>query len=141
MRFGGSRALCERGTLLHPDNLHARMLKPLMHKIGARKAAWHTLKHTYTSLQVAAGANIFQLSRAGARGHHSPAFTLSVVRHLLADEDLGAARPGGLSPAPTRKGLDGRYGTRGRALETTSARTWRALEVLLGDRINNSCLL
>jgi hypothetical protein len=42
---------------------------------------WHTLRHTYASMQLVAGTNIVQLSRAP--GHHSASFTLDRYVHLL----------------------------------------------------------
>jgi integrase len=59
-----------------------------MRKIGAPWAAWHTLRHTYASLQIARGANVVQLSRA--LGHHSASFTLDTYIHLLDGEDVDA---------------------------------------------------
>jgi integrase len=45
-------------------------------------AVWHSLRHTYASLQLAAGViNIKQLSRV--LGHHSAGFTVDVYTHLL----------------------------------------------------------
>jgi integrase len=76
------------GSALDPDNLRSRMLKPLVRKIGAPWAGFHTLRHTYASLQLACGVNIVQLSRV--LGHHSPAFTLSVYTHLLPGEGAPA---------------------------------------------------
>ncbi len=43
----------ERNTPLDPDNLRSRMLKPLAGEIGCSRAGWHTLRHTYASLQLA----------------------------------------------------------------------------------------
>ena len=43
------------GTPLDADNLRSRLIKPLMRQIGAPWAAWHTLRHTYASLQLARG--------------------------------------------------------------------------------------
>lgn len=77
-----------RGTPLDPDNLRARMLKPLAEEVGAPWAGWHTLRHTFASLQLAEGCNVVQLSRA--LGHHSAAFTLSVYVHLLEGEEAQA---------------------------------------------------
>lgn len=74
-----------RQTPLDPDNLRARMLKPLAEEVGAPWAGWHTLRHTFASLQIAQGCNVVQLSRA--LGHHSAAFTLSVYVHLLEGEE------------------------------------------------------
>ncbi len=76
------------GGPLDADNLRARLIKPLMRQIGAPWAAWHTLRHTYASLQIARGANIVQLSRA--LGHHSASFTLDTYIHLIDGEDLDA---------------------------------------------------
>jgi len=84
------------GSALDPDNLRSRMLKPLVRKIGAPWAGFHTLRHTYASLQLARGVNIVQLSRV--LGHHSPAFTLSVYTHLLPGEEMPALD---LAPAST----------------------------------------
>jgi len=82
------------GTPLDPDNVRTRTLKPLVRELGAPWAGFHTLRHTYASLQLAHGVNVVQLSRP--LGHHSPAFTLEVYAHLLPGEgapalDLGAA--------------------------------------------------
>ena len=59
-----------------------------MRQIGAPWAAWHTLRHTYASLQLACGANIVQLSRA--LGHHSASFTLDTYIHLIDGENADA---------------------------------------------------
>jgi len=75
-------------TPLDPDNLRARTIKPLMEEVGAPWAAFHTLRHTYASLQLAGGANVVQLSRA--LGHHSASFTLDVYVHLLEGEEVPA---------------------------------------------------
>lgn len=78
----------QRKTPLDPDNLRARTFKPLAEEVGAPWAGFHTLRHTYASLQLAEGANIVQLSRA--LGHHSPAFTLTRYCHLLEGEEAPA---------------------------------------------------
>lgn len=77
-----------RGTPLDPDNLRTRMLKPVAEEAGAPWAGWHTLRHTYASLQLARGVNVLQLSRA--LGHHSPTVTLNRYCHLL-DNDFAPA--------------------------------------------------
>lgn len=69
------------GTPLDPDNLRVRVLKPAAGEAGASWAGWHSLRHTFASLQLARGTNVLQLSRA--LGHHSPAFTLERYCHLL----------------------------------------------------------
>ena len=76
------------GGPLDADTLRKRLIKPLMCEIGAPWAAWHTLRHTYASLQLARGANIVQLSRA--LGHHSASFTLDTYIHLIDGEDADA---------------------------------------------------
>jgi len=76
------------GTPLDPDNVRTRTLKPLVRELGAPWAGFHTLRHTYASLQLAHGVNVVQLSRA--LGHHSPAFTLEVYAHLLPGEGAPA---------------------------------------------------
>lgn len=76
------------GTPLDADNLRSRLIKPLMRQIGAPWAAWHTLRHTYASLQLACGANVVQLSRA--LGHHAASFTLDTYIHLLEGDELSA---------------------------------------------------
>ena len=78
----------ERATPLDPDNLRARVLKPLCAEVGAPWAGWHTLRHTFASLQLAHGTNIKQLQRA--LGHHSAAFTLDVYAHLLSGGEAPA---------------------------------------------------
>jgi len=85
------------GTSLDADNLRRRVVKPLMEEAGAPWAAFHTLRHTYASLQLASGVNVVQVSRA--LGHHSAAFTLDTYVHLLEGEeapplDLGTALDG-----------------------------------------------
>jgi integrase len=77
-----------RGTALDPNNLRKRMLKPPMEEVGASWAGWHTLRHTFASLQIANGVNVVALS--AALGHHSAAFTLSVYVHLLEGDDAPA---------------------------------------------------
>ena len=51
-------------------------------------AGFHSLRHTFASLQLARGVNVLQLSRA--LGHHSPAFTLAVYAHLLPGDEAPA---------------------------------------------------
>lgn len=84
-RSAGPRRPRRRHTRhpLSPDNLRARVLKPVYEEVGASWAGFHSLRHTYASLQLAAGRNLLQLSRA--LGHHSRAFTLETYCHLLDD--------------------------------------------------------
>ena len=97
------------GTQLDPDNLRKRMLKPLMEEIGAPWAAWHTLRHTYASIQLANGVSVVALSRA--LGHHSAAFTLSRYVHVLEGDEappLELARPLPLRRARSDRSTAGR---------------------------------
>ena len=72
-------------TPMDPDAFRIGVLKPVLEEVGAPWAGFHSLRHTYASLQLARGANVLQLSRA--LGHHSPAFTLATYCHLL-DGDM-----------------------------------------------------
>jgi integrase len=78
-----------RNTPLDPDNLRQRSLKPLFQEVGAPWAGWHSLRHTFASLQLARGTNILQLSRA--LGHHAASFTLDTYAHHLDVDDLAPA--------------------------------------------------
>jgi integrase len=68
-------------TMIDSHNLRRRVLKTSAEEACVPLIGWHTLRHTYASLQLAAGANMLQLSKA--LGHATPAFTLSVYCHLL----------------------------------------------------------
>jgi integrase len=59
-----------------------------MQEIGAPWAAFHSLRHTYASIQLARGVSLLQLSRA--LGHHSAAFTLTRYTHLLPGDEVPA---------------------------------------------------
>ena len=78
----------QRNSPLCPDNLRARMLKPLMEEVGASWAGWHSLRHSFASIQLADGVNIVALSRA--LGHYSASFTLSTYVHLLEGDEAPA---------------------------------------------------
>jgi integrase len=97
----------QRGTPLDLDNLRKRMLKPLMEEIGASWAAWHTLRHTYASVQLANGVSVVALSRA--LGHHSAAFTLSRYVHVLEGDE---APPLELATPPKPWSTDARLADR-----------------------------
>jgi integrase len=76
------------GKPLDPDNLRRRTLAPLLAEAGVPWASFHTFRHSYASMHIAAGANIVALSRA--LGHHSASFTLTVYAHLLEGDAVGA---------------------------------------------------
>jgi integrase len=77
-----------RGTPLHYSNVLHRGLRPAVEEAGAGWAAFHTFRHTYASLMIAAGTNIVELSRL--LGHHSPEFTLKVYAHLIPGDEAAA---------------------------------------------------
>ncbi len=99
------------GTPLDADNLRRRVVKPLMEEAGVPCAGFHTLRHTYASLQLARGVNVVQVSRA--LGHHSASFTLDTYVHLLEGEeapalDLAHALDGGTAGQRTPRSRGGR---------------------------------
>jgi integrase len=74
------------GTIIAPNNLSRRVLKPAAEEAGAPWAGFHTFRHTCASLLFASGRNAVQVQRW--LGHHSAAFTLATYVHLL-DGDVG----------------------------------------------------
>lgn len=74
------------GTVLAPNNVTRRVLKPAAEEAGAPWAGFHTFRHTCASMLFAEGRNAVQVQRW--LGHHSPAFTLATYVHLL-DGDIG----------------------------------------------------
>lgn len=93
----------EVGGPINPDNLRARVLKPLVEEVGAPWAGFHAFRHTFASIHLAEGTNLVALSRA--LGHHSAAFTLSRYTHLLPGDaapaiDIGASVRRRDRPAP-----------------------------------------
>ncbi len=76
------------GTPLRQENVRRRYLHPATSEAGAAWAGFHTFRHTFASLHIAAGTNVLVLSRL--LGHHSPEFTLSKYAHLI---------PGDAAPA------------------------------------------
>lgn len=94
------------GTILDQHNLRSRVLKPAAEEACVPLIGWHTLRHTYASMQLAAGANMLQLSKA--LGHATPAFTLTVYCHLLPEGEAAPLDVDGLviqeSPVGVRFG-------------------------------------
>lgn len=76
------------GTPLAYPNALRRVLRPAAEEAGAPWAGFHTFRHTFASLHIAAGTNIVALSRM--LGHHSPEFTLRVYAHLIPGDVLPA---------------------------------------------------
>ena len=114
------------GTPLDPDNMRSRMLKPLMEEIGAPWAGWHTLRHTYASIQLAGGANIVALSRA--LGHHSAAFTLEVYVHLLEGDEAPALDLGAVLETGQRRG-NASHGNQTHSMGADTAQTTTLSEI------------
>lgn len=102
------------GTLLDPDNLHERVLRPACAEAGVEWAGFHTFRHTVASRLFAQGRNVVQVQRW--LGHHSPSFTLDTYVHLLNDD---LAEPLGSTPV-SREGP-----------ETTTDKTLADLEAAL----------
>jgi integrase len=71
------------GTPLDPKNVINRVFKAALTAAGMRQIRWYDLRHTYASLQLAAGANIKYLSQQ--MGHASVQITLDRYSHLLRD--------------------------------------------------------
>ncbi|HYH59588.1 MAG TPA: site-specific integrase [Thermoleophilaceae bacterium] len=74
------------GTVIDPDNVFERVLRPACEEAGAEWAGFHTFRHTVASRLFAQGRNVVQVQKW--LGHHSPSFTLDTYVHLL-DGDLG----------------------------------------------------
>lgn len=73
------------GQLVDQSNLMARVLKPAARKAGVGGwVGFHTFRHTCATMLFRNGVNAKQAQMW--LGHHSPAFTLSVYTHLLADD-------------------------------------------------------
>jgi len=72
------------GTPLDYACTYNRVLKPAARRAGVPWAAFHTLRHTCATMLFRNGLNAKQVQTW--LGHHSPAFTLAVYVHLLADD-------------------------------------------------------
>jgi len=72
------------GTPLDYACMYNRVLKPAARRAGVSWAAFHTLRHTCATMLFRNGVNAKQVQMW--LGHHSPAFTLAVYVHLLADD-------------------------------------------------------
>jgi integrase len=79
----------ETGRLINQSNLASRVLKPAARRVGVPWCSFHTLRHTAASAFFRAGWNAKQVQLV--LGHHSPAFTLAVYVHLIADDLPDAA--------------------------------------------------
>ena len=75
------------GTVLCPNNLQARVLRPACSEAGVEWAGFHTFRHTVASRLFAEGRNVVQVQKW--LGHHAASFTLDTYVHLL-DDDLAA---------------------------------------------------
>jgi integrase len=71
----------ERGTPLNPSNLNAQFDR-LLKQAGLPDIRFHDLRHTYAALNIAAGVEMFTLSRR--LGHSSIAVTADKYGHLYA---------------------------------------------------------
>jgi len=75
------------GTVLIPENLRRRVVRPTAEEVGTPWAGFHTFRHTCAAILFERGLNVKQVQRW--LGHHSPSFTLDTYVHLL-DERLPA---------------------------------------------------
>jgi integrase len=75
------------GTILDPDNVFERVLRPACSEAGVEWAGFHTFRHSVASRLFAEGRNVVQVQKW--LGHHSPSFTLDTYVHLLDSNDLG----------------------------------------------------
>ena len=94
-------------TPLDPKNVVRRVFNPALRRAGLRHMSWHTLRHTYASLQLESGANIKYLSER--MGHSWVQITLDRYAHLLkSSHPAQAARLSALvfdtAPAPPSAG-------------------------------------
>lgn len=71
----------ERGTPLNPSNLNAQFDR-LLRAAELPDIRFHDLRHTYAALSIAAGVDLFTLSRR--LGHKSIAITSNTYGHLYA---------------------------------------------------------
>jgi integrase len=71
------------GTPLDPKNVVDRVFKKALSRAELRSIRWHDLRHTYASLQLAAGAKLKYLSLQ--MGHASIDITVDRYGHLLED--------------------------------------------------------
>jgi integrase len=70
-----------RGTLLNPANVRFRMFLPLLEKAGLKPTQPYTMRHTYASMQIAAGIDVAKLAKW--MGHGNPNVTLSYYVHAF----------------------------------------------------------
>jgi integrase len=73
------------GTPIDPRTVRRDFLGAAMEEIGAPGLSFHSLRHTFASLQLARGVNVVALSRV--LGHHSAAFTPATYVHLLPGDE------------------------------------------------------
>jgi len=71
----------EQGTPVFASNLYKREFKPVVNAIGLEGLRWHDLRHTFGSLKLAQGADIFYIQRQ--MGHSSIQITCDIYGHQL----------------------------------------------------------
>ena len=71
-----------RGTPLNANNFYKRKFKPALKAAGIKdNVRWHDLRHTFGSLKLDQGANIYYVQRQ--MGHSSIQVTVDIYGHLL----------------------------------------------------------
>ena len=74
--------LCtSRGTPFNPDNVVKRKFQPAVKRANIGVVRWHDLRHTFGSLKVEQGENIYYVQRQ--MGHSSIQVTIDIYGHML----------------------------------------------------------
>ncbi len=71
----------KRRTPIDPDALIRRRFKPAVTLASVGHVRWHDLRHTYGSLKIEQGENIYYVQRQ--MGHSSIQVTIDIYGHLL----------------------------------------------------------
>lgn len=80
-----------KGTPLNANNFYKRKFKPALKAAGIEgNIRWHDLRHTFGSLKLEQGANIYYVQRQ--MGHSSIQVTVDIYGHLLASRSTRYAR-------------------------------------------------
>jgi integrase len=92
------------GKPLHRSNVLRQGLYPALRRAGLRGANVKTLRHSYASGLIAAGAPVTEVTRL--MGHSNPAVTLKVYSHWFKDVSSGATDrfAKAFLPAPEKSG-------------------------------------
>src|SRR6478609_7782623 len=114
---------------------------PSNRRAGVPWAGFHTLRHTCATILFRRGLNAKQVQ--SWMGHHSPAFTLSVYVHLLADDlpdvsilDSGATHQPSRAPIfPQQSSTPSTSVVGGSATSTSGSSPSRGLRRMIADAV------